>query len=86
MPYTETPTWRLRESLRRSAEETIKGRASFEQHFNRVSDKPLKRIELDPHEVLQLLDALDTATAEVERLTSEKDAPQVRHDAEPSRP
>lgn len=54
---TETvPTWRLREELRREAEEHIRGREAFERHVGRLSDKPLPKIQLDPREVLQLLD------------------------------
>jgi hypothetical protein len=53
------PTWRLREELRRTANEIIEGRANFERHFGRVSTKPLKQMTLDPTEVLQLLDAVD---------------------------
>lgn len=70
MAETEIPTWRLRETLRRTATERIEGRKSFERHVGRVSTKPLTRIDLDPREVLQLLDALDAAEAEVARLTT----------------
>lgn len=49
------PTWRLREELRRKAESSIEGRASFERHVGRLSTKPLTTIELSPHEILQLL-------------------------------
>lgn len=61
--HTEVPTWRLRERLRRTATEHIEGRKNFERHTGRVSTKPLKRIDLDPREVLRLLDALDAAEA-----------------------
>lgn len=44
-----------RTELRRKAEEIIEGRRSFEEHI-RKSDKPLRKIELDPYEVLALLD------------------------------
>ena len=69
MAYPEIPTWRLREDLRRTATQRIEGRKNFEQHV-RASTKPLSTIDLDPREVLQLLDALDAAEAEVARLTT----------------
>lgn len=68
MADTEIPTWRLRETLRRTAASLIEGRKNFERHTGRVSTKPLTRIDLDPREVLQLLDALDNAEAEIARL------------------
>lgn len=61
MDEQRVPTWRLREELRRRANEIVEGRASFERHTGRLSTKPLQRIDLDPREVLQLLDALDEA-------------------------
>ena len=59
MTDSRIPTWRLREELRRKAEEVIEGRTAFENHAGRMSTKPLQRIELDPREVLQLLDDSD---------------------------
>jgi hypothetical protein len=70
MSYTEIPTWRLREELRRTATQSIEGRRNFEQHVGRASTKPLTKVHLDPREVLQLLDALDAAETEVARLTT----------------
>ena len=61
------PTWRLREELRRQAREIVQGRADFERHTGRLSAKPLRRVDADPRELLQLLDALD----EAERLKEE---------------
>lgn len=72
MAYTEIPTWRLRENLRRTATERIEGRRNFEQHVGRTSTKPLTKVDLDPREVLQLLDALDAAEAEVARLSKQE--------------
>lgn len=52
-PWTE-PLHLLRERVLREAAMVIEGRASFEQHVRR-STKPLRKIELDPYEVLRLL-------------------------------
>jgi len=53
------PVWRLREGLRRRANEIIRGRAGFEQHVGRPSEKPLPSVDVDPRDLLRLLDALD---------------------------
>ena len=45
----------LRDRLRRQAREAIDGRANFEATYWK-STKPLRRIELDPHDLLTLLD------------------------------
>lgn len=49
------PLWRLREELKRQAEEIINGRARFEQHAGRTSTKPLPKVEVDAHNLLRLL-------------------------------
>lgn len=48
------PTWRIREELARRAEEIIDGRARFEREVRRAT-KPLQPVEVDAHELLQLL-------------------------------
>lgn len=52
------PTWRLRETVLREARGHIEGRRSFEEHQlgGRKSSKPLTKIELDPHDVVRLLE------------------------------
>ncbi len=67
MSYDEhKPTWRLAAEVRDRANGSINGRAAFEaSHLGgRKSGKPLRRVELDPREVVQLLDHMD----ELERM------------------
>lgn len=65
-----TDIYVLRRELRRKATEIIEGRYAFEQHFGRESAKPLRKIELDPREVLQLLDEIDSLENECEELVN----------------
>lgn len=51
---TPEPTWRLRERVLRQANEIIEGRIAFEKKVYR-STKPLRKMELDPRDLIQLL-------------------------------
>lgn len=52
---SEVPVWQLRRDLIRRAHEIIEGRENFERHV-RPSTKPLPKIEIDPHDLLKILD------------------------------
>lgn len=51
---SEVPVWQLRRDLIRRAHEIIEGRARFERYV-RPATKPLRKIEVDPHDLLRLL-------------------------------